>query len=190
MSFECNNIKLAIRNDKSEFVYAMCKQCLITANHDDCVLNYVNDMNAYADNHNDNVSNVANQKKHKPKSRNLRSQDPKEFLPHLSLENLELALGYPNLFMVRRLRLLQADDRESEASHQLCVEGYGNFRQFCDSDLEVAFRQNTCFVRNLEGFDLLKGNHTINLYTINLYEMASTSPICLMAHATSTKSWL
>ncbi|GKD36334.1 retrovirus-related pol polyprotein from transposon TNT 1-94 [Tanacetum coccineum] len=62
--------------------------------------------------------------------------------------------------------------------------------QFCDSDLEVAFRRNTCFVRNLEGVDLLKGNCTTNLYTINLHEMASTSLICLMAHATSTKSWL
>ncbi|GKC37440.1 retrovirus-related pol polyprotein from transposon TNT 1-94 [Tanacetum coccineum] len=38
--------------------------------------------------------------------------------------------------------------------------------------------------------DLLKGNHTTNLYTINLHEMASASPICLMARATSTKSWL
>ncbi|GKE82416.1 retrovirus-related pol polyprotein from transposon TNT 1-94, partial [Tanacetum coccineum] len=56
--------------------------------------------------------------------------------------------------------------------------------------LEVAFRRNTCFVRNLEGVDLLKGNHTTNLYTINLHGMASASPICLMARATSTKSWL
>ncbi|GJR42955.1 hypothetical protein Tco_1311058 [Tanacetum coccineum] len=46
MSYECNNIKLAIRNDKFEVVCAMCKQCLITANHDVCVLNYVNDMNS------------------------------------------------------------------------------------------------------------------------------------------------
>nr|GEX88547.1 retrovirus-related Pol polyprotein from transposon TNT 1-94 [Tanacetum cinerariifolium] len=62
--------------------------------------------------------------------------------------------------------------------------------QFCDLDLEVAFRRNTCFVRNLEGVDLLKGNRTINLYTIYLYKMASASPICLMARASSTKSWL
>nr|GFA10852.1 retrovirus-related Pol polyprotein from transposon TNT 1-94 [Tanacetum cinerariifolium] len=47
MSSECNNVKLPIRNDKSEVVYAMCKQCLITANHDICVLNYVNDMNSH-----------------------------------------------------------------------------------------------------------------------------------------------
>ncbi|GJT16359.1 retrovirus-related pol polyprotein from transposon TNT 1-94 [Tanacetum coccineum] len=62
--------------------------------------------------------------------------------------------------------------------------------QFYDSGIEVAFRRNTCFVKNLEGVDLLKGNRTTNLYTINLHEMASASPICLMARATSTKSWL
>nr|GFC58985.1 putative ribonuclease H-like domain-containing protein [Tanacetum cinerariifolium] len=28
--------------------------------------------------------------------------------------------------------------------------------QFCDSDLEVAFRRDACFVRNLEGVDLSK----------------------------------
>ncbi|GJS10352.1 retrovirus-related pol polyprotein from transposon TNT 1-94 [Tanacetum coccineum] len=74
------------------------------------------------------------------------------------------------------------------------VEGLGrnlfSVGQFCDSDLEVAFKRNTCFVRNLKGVDLLKGNHTTNLYTINLHEMATTSPICLMARTTFTKSWL
>nr|GFA06687.1 integrase, catalytic region, zinc finger, CCHC-type, peptidase aspartic, catalytic [Tanacetum cinerariifolium] len=62
--------------------------------------------------------------------------------------------------------------------------------QFCDSDLEVTFRRNACFVRNLEGVDLLTGDHSTNIYTINLHEMASASPICLMARASSTKSWL
>ncbi|GKA20201.1 retrovirus-related pol polyprotein from transposon TNT 1-94 [Tanacetum coccineum] len=74
------------------------------------------------------------------------------------------------------------------------VEGVGDnlfsVRQFCDLDLEVAFRRNTYFVRNLERVNLLNENHTTNLYTINLHEMASASPICLMARATSTKSWL
>nr|GEV75117.1 retrovirus-related Pol polyprotein from transposon TNT 1-94 [Tanacetum cinerariifolium] len=62
--------------------------------------------------------------------------------------------------------------------------------QFCDSNLEATFRRNACFVKNLEGVDLLKGDHSTNLYTINLHEMASVSPICLMARASSTKSWL
>nr|GEV01324.1 retrovirus-related Pol polyprotein from transposon TNT 1-94 [Tanacetum cinerariifolium] len=74
------------------------------------------------------------------------------------------------------------------------IEGLGHnlfsVGQFYDSDLEVAFRRNACFVRNLEGVDLLKGNHSTNLYTINLYEMESTSLIFLMARVSSTKSWL
>nr|GEU98798.1 retrovirus-related Pol polyprotein from transposon TNT 1-94 [Tanacetum cinerariifolium] len=74
------------------------------------------------------------------------------------------------------------------------IEGLGHnlfsVGQLCDLDLEVAFQRNACFVRNLEGVDLLKGYRSTNLYTINLHEMASTSSICLMAHASSTKSWL
>nr|GFA76893.1 retrovirus-related Pol polyprotein from transposon TNT 1-94 [Tanacetum cinerariifolium] len=61
------------------------------------------------------------------------------------------------------------------------IEGLGhNFflvGQFYDADLEVAFRRNTFFIRDLDGVDLLKGNRSTNLYTINLYDMASASPI-------------
>nr|GFB89464.1 integrase, catalytic region, zinc finger, CCHC-type, peptidase aspartic, catalytic [Tanacetum cinerariifolium] len=31
--------------------------------------------------------------------------------------------------------------------------------QFCDADLEVAFRKSTCFIRDLKGNDLLSGSH-------------------------------
>nr|GEW14235.1 hypothetical protein [Tanacetum cinerariifolium] len=74
------------------------------------------------------------------------------------------------------------------------VEGLGHnlfsVGQFCDFDLEVAFRRDACFVRNLDGVDLLKGDRSTNLYTINLHEIASASSICLMVRASSTKSWL
>ncbi|GKG02557.1 hypothetical protein Tco_0310193, partial [Tanacetum coccineum] len=39
--------------------------------------------------------------------------------------------------------------------------------QFCDADLEVAFRKSTCFVRDLQGNDLLTGNRGSDLYTIS-----------------------
>ncbi|GKA16329.1 retrovirus-related pol polyprotein from transposon TNT 1-94 [Tanacetum coccineum] len=70
--------------------------------------------------------------------------------------------------------------------------GYNLFLvgQFCDGDLEVAFRSNTCYVRNLEGDDLLTGSRDSNLYTISIFEMAASSPMCLMSRSTSTKSWL
>ncbi|GJV85601.1 retrovirus-related pol polyprotein from transposon TNT 1-94 [Tanacetum coccineum] len=74
------------------------------------------------------------------------------------------------------------------------VEGLGHnlflVGQFCDADLEVAFQKNTCFIRNLEGVDLLSGSRDTNLYTISLDDMLKTSPICLLSKASKTKSWL
>ncbi|GKA28881.1 integrase, catalytic region, zinc finger, CCHC-type containing protein [Tanacetum coccineum] len=49
--------------------------------------------------------------------------------------------------------------------------------QLCDSNLEVAFRQHTCFIRNLEGVDLLTGSRGNNLYTLSLEDMMASSPI-------------
>ncbi|GJT72434.1 integrase, catalytic region, zinc finger, CCHC-type containing protein [Tanacetum coccineum] len=63
-------------------------------------------------------------------------------------------------------------------------------KQFCDGDLEVAFRSNTCYVWNIEGDDLLTGSQESNLYIISIFELASSSPVCLMFKAASTKSWL
>ncbi|GJZ83013.1 hypothetical protein Tco_0648186 [Tanacetum coccineum] len=80
MSSECNNVKLAIRNDKFEVVCAMCKQCLITANHDIYVLNYVNGMNSRGKKQKENASNVSNQKKHKPTIRKPNKVGSKERL--------------------------------------------------------------------------------------------------------------
>ncbi|GJV87167.1 retrovirus-related pol polyprotein from transposon TNT 1-94 [Tanacetum coccineum] len=62
--------------------------------------------------------------------------------------------------------------------------------QFCDADLEVAFRKSTCFVRDLQGNDLLTGNRGTDLYTISLQETTSSTPICLMAKASPTQAWL
>ncbi|GJU56091.1 integrase, catalytic region, zinc finger, CCHC-type containing protein [Tanacetum coccineum] len=74
------------------------------------------------------------------------------------------------------------------------VEGLGHnlfsVGQFCDADLKVAFRKNTCFIRNLEGVDLLSGSRDTNLYTISLDDMLKSSPICLLSKASKTKSWL
>ncbi|GJV02912.1 retrovirus-related pol polyprotein from transposon TNT 1-94 [Tanacetum coccineum] len=79
-------------------------------------------------------------------------------------------------------------------SHVYYVEGLGHnlfsVRQFYDGDLEVAFRSNICYVRNLEGVELLTGSRDSNLYTISISEMAASSPVCLMSRDTSTKFWL
>ncbi|GJZ11423.1 hypothetical protein Tco_0546182 [Tanacetum coccineum] len=206
MSSECNNIKLAFRNDKSKVVCAMCKQCLITANHDGCVLNYVNDMNSCGKKQKANVSNTENQKKQKPNvmkpkkvGSNERLASPKPSKPRSFLRNLKLVINFVWKFL---------ETVRFGIDHVAVILGFGDLQwgnilitrvyfveglghnmfsvgRFWVSDSEVAFRRNTCFVRNLKGVDLLKGNCTTNLYTINLHELASASLIFLMAHATS-----
>ncbi|GKE50512.1 hypothetical protein Tco_1481770, partial [Tanacetum coccineum] len=61
------------------------------------------------------------------------------------------------------------------------IEGLGHnlfsVGQFCDSNLEVSFRQHTCFIRNLEGVDLLTGSWGNNLYTLSLGDMMASFPI-------------
>ncbi|GKC34448.1 retrovirus-related pol polyprotein from transposon TNT 1-94 [Tanacetum coccineum] len=75
--------------------------------------------------------------------------------------------------------------------HVYYVEGLGHnlfsVGKFCDGDLEVAFRSKTCYVRNLEGDDLLTGGRESNLYTISISGMVASFPVCLMSKATSTK---
>nr|GEX18083.1 integrase, catalytic region, zinc finger, CCHC-type, peptidase aspartic, catalytic [Tanacetum cinerariifolium] len=74
------------------------------------------------------------------------------------------------------------------------MEGLGHnlfyVGQFCESDLEVAFFQHTCFIRNLDRVDLLTGSQGKNLYTLSLQDMMASSPICLLSKASKTKSWL
>ncbi|GJR05509.1 putative ribonuclease H-like domain-containing protein [Tanacetum coccineum] len=240
------------------FICAMCKQCLITANHDVCMLNYVNDMNSRGKKQKANVSNTENQKKQKPKVKKPKKVGSNERLasPKPSKPRFCLRWSPTGRFFDIKGKIIASSESESQSDcsngdnactsnpseptikrfpnstsflgrlskfflgtvrfgndHVAAILGFGDLQwgnilitrvyfveglghnlfsvgQFCDSDLEVAFRRNTCFVRNLEGVDLLKGNRSTNLYTINLHEMASASPICLMARATSTKSWL
>ncbi|GJW06057.1 integrase, catalytic region, zinc finger, CCHC-type containing protein [Tanacetum coccineum] len=71
------------------------------------------------------------------------------------------------------------------------VEGLGHnlffVRHLCDSNLKVAFHQHTCFIRNLEGVDLLTRSRGNNLYTLSLRDMMVSSPICLLSKASKTK---
>ncbi|GKC28976.1 retrovirus-related pol polyprotein from transposon TNT 1-94 [Tanacetum coccineum] len=189
MSSECNNVKLAIRNDKSKAVCAMCKQCLITANHDACVLNYVNDMNSRV------MLRVTLTTlmviMHVLLT--LRNLKVNSFQTLLSLWQKFLGtVRFGNDHVAEILGFGDLQWGNILITRVYFVEGLGynlfSVGQFYDSNLEVMFRRNTTFVRNMKGVDLLKGNRTTNLYPINLHKMASASPIFLMARATSTKS--
>ncbi|GKB13652.1 retrovirus-related pol polyprotein from transposon TNT 1-94, partial [Tanacetum coccineum] len=83
---------------------------------------------------------------------------------------------------------------DSVISRVYYVEGLGHnlfsVRQFCDSNLEVAFRKHSCYVRDTDGVELIKGSHGSNLYTISVEDIMKSSPICLLSKASKNKSWL
>nr|GEU31712.1 retrovirus-related Pol polyprotein from transposon TNT 1-94 [Tanacetum cinerariifolium] len=83
---------------------------------------------------------------------------------------------------------------DSVISRVYYVEGLGHnlfyVRQFCDSDLEVAFRKHSCYVRDTDGVYLIKGSRGSNLYTISVEYMMKSSLICLLSKASKNKSWL
>nr|GEX26058.1 retrovirus-related Pol polyprotein from transposon TNT 1-94 [Tanacetum cinerariifolium] len=76
---------------------------------------------------------------------------------------------------------------DSVISRVYYMEGLGHnlffVRQFCDSDMEVAFRKHSCYVRDTNGVELLKGSRGSNLYTISIEDMMNSSPICLLSKA-------
>ncbi|GJZ01998.1 retrovirus-related pol polyprotein from transposon TNT 1-94 [Tanacetum coccineum] len=83
---------------------------------------------------------------------------------------------------------------DSVISRVYYVEGLGHnlffVRQFCDSDLEVASRKHSCYVRDTDGVELIKGSRGSNLYTISVEDMMKSSLICLLFKASKNKSWL
>ncbi|GJW73961.1 retrovirus-related pol polyprotein from transposon TNT 1-94 [Tanacetum coccineum] len=83
---------------------------------------------------------------------------------------------------------------DSVISRVYNVEGLGHnlfsVGQFCDFDLKIAFRKHSCFVRDMNGVDLLKGSRSTNLYTISIDDIMKSSLVCLLSKASKTKSWL
>ncbi|GJR99621.1 retrovirus-related pol polyprotein from transposon TNT 1-94 [Tanacetum coccineum] len=187
ISSECINIKLAIRNDKSEVVCGIGKQCLTTANHDVCVLNYVNDMNSRDTKQSASVSKHANQKKHKPNVKKPKKVGSKERLASPTPSEPSICRRWSP---TRRIFYCNGKTIKSKVSE--CQSDNSNGDNACTSNPQFlgTIRFGNDHIAAILGDDLLKGNCTTNLYIINLHEMASTSPICLMARAAFTKSWL
>ncbi|GJY77518.1 integrase, catalytic region, zinc finger, CCHC-type containing protein [Tanacetum coccineum] len=135
------NVHHSKLNANSEPLYVMCNGCMLSDNHDLCVLDFIIDVNP-----NDHVAKV--------------------------LDGVIIILG-----MLRS----QGFTTWKELGHNLFSMG-----QLCDLNLEVAFRQHTYFIRNLEDVDLLTGSQGNNLYTLSLGDMMASSPICLLSKASKT----
>ncbi|GKA40489.1 hypothetical protein Tco_0733082 [Tanacetum coccineum] len=128
-SSECNNIKLAIRNEKSEVICATCKQCLITANHDECVLQYVNGMKYTKKNQSANVSKSANQKTH-----NLRVWKPKKLGSNERLASPNLSKPRSCLRWSPSGRLFELNGKIITTTESVCQSDYSKCDNACTSN--------------------------------------------------------
>ncbi|GKD36254.1 retrovirus-related pol polyprotein from transposon TNT 1-94 [Tanacetum coccineum] len=54
----------------------------------------------------------------------------------------------------------------------------------------IVQQKHSCYVRDTDGVELIKGSRGSNLYTISVEDMMKSSPICLLSKASKNKSWL
>ncbi|GJX89893.1 integrase, catalytic region, zinc finger, CCHC-type containing protein [Tanacetum coccineum] len=158
MSSECNNIMIAIWNDKFEVVCAMCKQCLITANHDVCVLKYVTDMNSYGDKHSANVSKTANKRKHKPKGKKPKKVGSKERLASPKPRKPRTCLRWSptgSMFDLKGKIITSSESEcqsDSSQGDNACTSNHKEptIKRFPNSTFSLACSSNLFKVRRLE----------------------------------------
>nr|GFA39856.1 integrase, catalytic region, zinc finger, CCHC-type, peptidase aspartic, catalytic [Tanacetum cinerariifolium] len=159
-------------------VCATCNKCLVDSNHFACVTKMLNDVNArtkkpivvpirtrkpkiqanksVATHHKKKIVQLilfivdSGCTKHITGNLKLLCNFVEKFLGTVRFGNDQFApiLGYEDLvqgnFTINRIYYVEG------LNHNLFSVG-----QFCDADLEVAFRKSTCYVRDLQGNDLL-----------------------------------
>nr|GEW82957.1 hypothetical protein [Tanacetum cinerariifolium] len=167
----------------------LCNCCMLSDNHDLCVLNVINDVNGRSKSN--SIKNNSKRKVWKPTGKHMtgdRSQLANfvnKFLGKVKFGNDHVAkiIGYGD-YQIGNVTILKV----------YYVEGLGHnlfsIGRFFDSNLKVSFSQHICFIRNLKGDDLLTGSRGNNLYTLSLVDMMVSSHICLLLKASKTKSWL
>ncbi|GKA23527.1 putative ribonuclease H-like domain-containing protein [Tanacetum coccineum] len=208
----CNDC-LKSKTSNVNVVCATCGKCVFNLNHDACVSKFLNDVNART-----KKPKVVPNSTRQPKSQANKSvaTPPMKTIVQLILfivdsgcskhmaGNLDLLCN----FVEKYLGIVHFGNDQFAP-----ILGYGDLVQgnitinrvyyveglnqnlfsvgkLCDTDLEVAFWKSACFVRDLQGNDLLTGNHGSGIYTISLQEMTSSTPICFMAKASPTQAWL
>ncbi|GJT85867.1 retrovirus-related pol polyprotein from transposon TNT 1-94 [Tanacetum coccineum] len=208
----CND-SLNVKTSNVKFVCVTCGKCVLNDNHDLCVLYYINGVNSRTKKPTDvpistrKPKRNVNQSVTTPPKKIVASESSNQKPRSTIRKQYEYVskTSHRDNSVHRRLWVLIAHDEKSQASKDLVqgnvtikrvyyVEGIHHnlfsVGQFCDADLEVAFRKSTCYIRDLKGNDLLTGSCGTDLYSITLQNTTSPNLICLMAKASSSQAWL
>ncbi|GKC04844.1 retrovirus-related pol polyprotein from transposon TNT 1-94 [Tanacetum coccineum] len=114
-----------------------------------------------------------------------------------TLENMPFKLGRTYRPLAFGLRLFKTYDRgslEAQEFHEKVQvrfrnDHFGAIMGYGDYVIGESVK-HSCYVRDTDGVELIKGSHGSNLYTITIEDMMKSSPICLVSKASKNKSWL
>ncbi|GKB35498.1 retrovirus-related pol polyprotein from transposon TNT 1-94, partial [Tanacetum coccineum] len=244
------NVQHSKLNANSKLICVKCNGCMLSDNHDLCVLNFINDVNARAKSK--SVKKISKRKVWKPtgkvftkigytwrptgrtftivgnacpltriittaevplrKPTDLETNTPKPVVTLVYSRKPRKSKTNVPVSKPKIIKSISANNKEpskywgsivsdvlssslDECRSSKLFSGFTTWKdlditsvgQLCDSNLEVAFRQHTCFI---QGVDLLTGSRGNNLYTLSLRDMMASSPICFLSKASKTKAWL
>ncbi|GJT01461.1 retrovirus-related pol polyprotein from transposon TNT 1-94 [Tanacetum coccineum] len=184
-------------NTNSELMCVKCNSSMFDARHELCFLEFFYDMNASSKSK--SVKKAKKKEEWKPTGKVITATNKVPLREPIPLEVIAQESVVTKVY-TRRPKVPKTNGSNSKPKIAKSMisnkmePGLGHnlfsVSQFCDSDLEVAFRKHTCFDRNLEGDDLLSGSWETNLYTLLIGDMMASSLICLLSKASKTKSWL
>nr|GEX37268.1 retrovirus-related Pol polyprotein from transposon TNT 1-94 [Tanacetum cinerariifolium] len=141
----CND-SLNSRTSNANAVCATCEKCLVDSNHFSCVTKMLNDVNART-----NKPNVVPISTRKPKGHANKSVAT----PHKKKVASKSTTQKPKSYYCHKMHKFIRVYYVEGLNHNLFSVG-----QFYDADLEVAFWKSACFVRDLQGNDLLTAPST------------------------------
>ncbi|GJU26960.1 retrovirus-related pol polyprotein from transposon TNT 1-94 [Tanacetum coccineum] len=194
------NVQHSKLNANFELLCVKCNGCMLSDNHDLCVLDFINDVNARAKSK--SVKKSSKRKVWKPTGKVFTNIGYIWRPTGWTFTILENACPLTRITTTTEVPLRKPTALKSDTPKLVVTLVYSRKPKksktnvpvvqivLCDSNLEVAFCQHTCFIHNLEGVDLLTGSRGNNLYTLSLGDMMASSPICLLSKASKTKSWL
>ncbi|GKB68443.1 hypothetical protein Tco_0929855, partial [Tanacetum coccineum] len=176
--------KRTVIDSNSRSVCKTCNKCFISANHDMCVVNYLTSVNVFP-----SVKNVVSKIKNVWKPKQVKQVKTPTTIGDPTFQTLNLRL-FSNAGRIDRPLTRDVNFRaimgygdyvigDSVISKVYYVEGLGHnlfsVRQFCDSDMEVAFRKHSSYVRDTNGVELIKGSRSSNLYTFKWLQSLGVS---------------
>nr|GEV75124.1 Gag-Pol polyprotein [Tanacetum cinerariifolium] len=172
-----SRLKRTVINSNSDSIWKTCNKCLTSSNHDMCTATGLQSVMATSSIHyNCNVVRKvvhivlwyldSDCSKHMTVDCSRLMNFVKKFIETVRFGNDHFGaiMGYGDYVI-----------GNSVISRVYYVEGLRHnlfsVGQFCDFDLEVAFRKHSCYVRDTDGVDLIKGSHGSNLYTTSVEDM-------------------